>query len=440
MHKLSDRIQQAIANIEIESLNEMQLKSLKLAGKRKDMVLLSPTGSGKTLAFLLPILNRLDPNKQGIQAMILAPSRELALQIEQVFRSLQSGFKVSCFYGGHPFKTERASLAHPPAVLVGTPGRVADHVRRETFDTDTINTLVLDEFDKALDLGYEAEMITIIGQLANVNYRILTSATKSESIPLYTGLEDYKELNYLQEQVPQKLAFKMVRSTENDKLEALFKLVCTFKGEASLVFCNHRDSVDRISDLLKKQGLAHDTFHGGMEQEERERALIKFRSGSHQMLIATDLASRGLDIPEIKHVVHYQLPLQADQFVHRNGRTARMFAEGTAYLVLRQDEPIPEFIEEKPEELSLPESPVLPEKPEWTTLYIGSGKKEKISKGDIAGLLIKKGHLEMKEIGRIEVLDHTAYVAVSTKKAGKVVHKLKDERIKRKKIKISISR
>jgi len=433
-------MERALKNLNISSLNAIQEASLEADKKGNDLVLLAPTGSGKTLGFLLPVLNRLNPDKEGIQAMILVPSRELALQIEQVFRDMSTGFKVNCCYGGHSIQTERNSLKHPPAILIGTPGRIADHVKRGRVETSSIHTLVLDEFDKALEFGFQADMASIIGQLRRIKKRILTSATQSIKIPVFTGISSPIELNFLEEASPKELQIKAVKSEGKDKLEALFRLVCSLGNEATLVFCNHRDAVERISGHLNLRGLVHDIFHGGLEQEERERALIKFRNGSHHLLITTDLASRGLDIPEIKYVIHYHLPTKEDAFIHRNGRTARMKAEGTSYLVLAQDELLPRFINESIPFDQLPENVTLPKQPDWVTLFIGSGKKDKVNKVDLVGFLLQKGKLQKDELGLINVLDYSSFVAVRREKVNKVLHLIRNERIKRKKPKIAISK
>lgn len=433
-------IQQALENLNIKTLNEMQQTSLEAMKEVDELVLLSPTGSGKTLGFLLPVLEGLQPHKTGVQALVLAPSRELALQIEGVFRKMGTSYKVNCCYGGHAMKVEMNNLQQPPALLVGTPGRIADHLRRGSFDTTSIKTLVLDEFDKALELGFEKDMAFIIGQLPRLQRRILTSATSMEEVPAFTGVQQPAVLNYLKEAVPSKLDLKMVRASGQDKLEVLYKLICVLENKPALVFCNHREAVERIGDLLAEKGIAHGIFHGGMEQDDRERELIKFRNGSHRLLIATDLASRGLDIPEIEYVLHYQLPADEKAFIHRNGRTARMAATGTAYLVLAENEYVPAYMEEKPSLEELPEEVKLPPKSEWVTLYIGAGKKDKVNKIDVVGLLLQKGGLQKDELGMIEVLDRTAFAAVKRGKIETVVWKLKNEKIKNKKVKFAISR
>ena len=432
-------IKQALQNLKINALNEMQQAAIS-AAKKSDVILLSPTGSGKTLGFLLPLLDVLDAEMAAVQALILVPSRELALQIEQVFRTMGSGFKVNCCYGGHDVKTERNNLSQPPAVLIGTPGRIAHHLRRESFSTNHIQTLILDEFDKALEFGFQEDMAFIIKQLPAIKRRILTSATKMKEIPAFAGMVKPVELDFLTNSaaIPD-LKQKAVITEAADKLEALFALICKIGERATLVFCNHREAVDRISDLLWEMGLPNGVFHGGMEQDDRERALFKFRNGSYKILITTDLASRGLDIPEIEHVVHYQLPHNEEAFLHRNGRTARMYAKGTSYLILTPDEK-PAYLKQMPEIEELPQKPVVPQPSPWVTLYLAAGKKDKVNKVDIVGLLLKKGELQKEDLGLIEVLDHASYAAIKRDRAEATLQKIKGEKLKNKKVKIEISR
>lgn len=434
-------IEQSVKNLGFQQLNEMQQASLEANKENENVVLVSPTGSGKTVGFLMPLVERLKEDSKNVQALIICPSRELAMQIEQVFKKMGTGFKINACYGGHAMKTERNNLSNPPAVLVGTPGRLADHIRRETVDLEFVETLILDEFDKALELGFKKEMEFIVDELFSLNKRILTSATEALKIPDFTGIVDYKKLVFSKaEDEPQRLTLKKVQAEGKDKLQALFNLVCTLGNEATLIFCNHRDAVERISDLLWDEGLVHEVFHGGLEQDERERALLKFRNGSHHLLICTDLASRGLDIPEIKHVIHYQLPVKKEPFVHRNGRTARMKAEGTGYLMLAVGDYLPDYIVDKLPKFEVSKEIELPTEPEWQTLYIGGGKKDKINKIDIVGFLIKKGGLGKDELGLIEVQDFTSYVAVKKEKINGLIKKLKQEKLKKKKVKLAVSR
>ncbi|RUT77891.1 DEAD/DEAH box helicase [Ancylomarina longa] len=425
-----------LKKIGIQELNEMQISCANQWKEKNDLLLLSPTGSGKTLAFLLPIVSQLNPNIKEVQTLILSPARELSLQIESVFKSMGTDFKVNCCYGGHAMQIEKNNLKDTPAVLIGTPGRIADHIRRENFDCRNINTLVLDEFDKSLELGFQNEMKEVVEALPNGVRKVLTSATQRIKIPEFTNLYQLKEINFIPKHSTLALSQKKVIANDKDKLSALFNLICFLGDQASLVFCNHREAVERIADHLYDEDICCDIFHGGLEQADRERALIKFRNGSHQILITTDLASRGLDIPEIKNVIHYQLPRVEEAFVHRNGRTARMKAEGTSYVILAQEEKVPEFISKDLEIQNLPAEAIIPPLPKWETLYVDLGKKDKINKVDLVGFFFKMGKLKKDELGKIDVLDHSSYVAVQRGLGKKLIGKLRAERIKKKAVRI----
>lgn len=430
-----------LSRFNITSLNDMQNEMLKAIHKPNDVVLVSPTGSGKTIGFLLPILQLLENNKNGVQVLIIVPTRELAIQIEQVFKKMGTAHKVNCCYGGHAVYIEENNLKHPPAVLVGTPGRLAHHLRRKNLSLNDTSILILDEFDKSLEFGFKDEMEFIIQQCNNIKKRILTSATALDEIPDFVGINDCVELNYSAGQVESKstLIIKSVRVKGDDKLETLMLLLGHIKSQATLVFCNHRDAVNRISEQLTFNKVDHGFYHGAMEQIDRERTLIKFRNGSINILITTDLAARGLDIPEIETVIHYQLPASEDVMIHRNGRTARMHADGTVYFLLDVDDYLPPFVDGVLEEEELPTKLTLPKPCDWKTLYIGAGKKDKINKMDIVGMLMQKGQLQKDELGKIEVLDHTAYVAIKRNKLNKMLQLIKGEKVKNRKIKIEIS-
>ena len=405
-------------------------------------LLLSPTGSGKTLAFLLPIFEMLKPEFLSVQCLILVPSRELGLQIEQVWKKMGTDYKVNVCYGGHSIDTEIKNLSNPPAVLIGTPGRIADHIDRGTFRLDKIETLVLDEFDKSLQLGFHEQMSFIIGKLSKLNKRVLVSATSDIEIPKYTRVVNPTILDFIpsEKEEANNLAMTVVVSKGKDKLDSLFQLICSLKSQSALVFCNHRDAAERISDTLNEKGIYATYYHGGMDQEERERALIQFRNGSMSYLITTDLAARGLDIPEMKHVIHYHLPLKVDEFTHRNGRTARMLASGTAYIIIHESEKKLGYIDYGMPVLSVENSVNLPKPPEFQTIYISGGKKNKLNKIDIVGFFSQKGKLEKGDLGLIEVKDFISFAAVKYNKVKDLLHHIKDEKMKGKKFKIEVAR
>lgn len=432
-------LQPIYEKLQIQEMNQMQKSTYQASENEQDIILLSPTGSGKTLAFLFPVLRNLQKEVSGIQAIILVPARELALQIEHVFKNMGTDFKVTICYGGHDKKIEINNLTQAPAVLIGTPGRVAYHLKNNNFDTKTIKTLVLDEFDKALELGFEEDMKFIINSLKNISQRFLTSATAMDNIPKFVGLDNEKTINFLKlGEAKPNIQLKKVITISEEKLDTLFNLVCKIGNKRTLIFCNHRDAVDRISELLREKGIDRETFHGGMEQDERERALLKFRNDSTRILITTDLASRGLDIPEVESIVHYQLPLKEDAFIHRNGRTARMHAKGFAYLIMTEEENFP-FIKNNTPEENITEKYRIPAKTPFQTIYISAGKKDKVNKVDIVGYLIKKGELTKEDVGIIEVKDNTSYVAVARNKVKDVLKKLANEKLKGKKIKMEIA-
>ncbi|WP_452602743.1 DEAD/DEAH box helicase [Pontimicrobium sp. MEBiC06410] len=427
--------QQILSKLNIKELNPMQEEACLAIPSVDNIVLLSPTGTGKTLAFLLPVMGLLDANLKSIQAIILVPSRELAIQIEQVIRKMGAGFKTNAVYGGRPFSKDKIELNHAPAILVGTPGRIADHLRRETFTTNAIKTLVLDEFDKSLEVGFESEMSEIIAFLPQIKKRILTSATQDMEIPRFVGLKDEIVINYLGTEASQLKIKKVVSPTKN-KLQTLVDLLCHIGNAPGIIFCNFKDTISYVSDFLEEHNIAHGCFYGGMEQKDRERALIKFRNGTHQIIIATDLAARGLDISELKYIIHYQLPLKAQEFTHRNGRTARMNTEGTAYVLQWQEETLPDFIET--ETVVKLNNNLSPEPSMWTTLFISGGRKDKISKGDIAGLFFKQGGLDKNELGVIELKQDCAFVAVPKHKVNTVITKTNNSRLKKKKVRVSV--
>jgi len=430
-----------LLNLGFESLNEMQIAAQEAILEESNVLLLSPTGSGKTLAFLMPIFEMLQPEILSVQCLIIVPSRELGLQIEQVWKKMGTGYKANVCYGGHSIDTEIKNLSNPPAVLIGTPGRLADHIDRETFRTDKIQTLVLDEFDKSLQLGFHEEMSFIIGKLSKLNKRILVSATSDIEIPKYTRVVNPLILDFIpRDEEKTNLSTKLVVSKEKDKINTLFNLICSLKSESALIFCNHRDAAERISDTLNEKGIYATYYHGGMDQDERERALIQFRNGSVSYLITTDLAARGLDIPEMKHVIHYHLPSKEDEFTHRNGRTARMLATGTAYILAHESEKKMDYINYGMPVLNVENSNSLPKPPEFQTIYISGGKKNKLNKIDIVGFFSQKGKLEKGDLGLIEVKDFISFAAVKFNKVKDLLNNIRDEKMKGKKFKIEVAR
>ncbi|WP_299060943.1 DEAD/DEAH box helicase [uncultured Polaribacter sp.] len=426
--------QDILDKLQIKELNPMQKEAIATIKKNNNVILLSPTGTGKTLAFSLPLLEFLDPNLQEVQALILVPSRELAIQIEQVIRSMGSGFKVNAVYGGRPMSKDKIELKHIPEILIGTPGRISDHFANDRFSKDHIKTLILDEFDKSLEVGFEYEMRNIINQLNTLDNRILTSATQGVEIPEFVGLQKSNTVNYLKA-TTSKLQIKTVVSPAKNKLNTLLHLLNYLGNKQGIIFCNLKDSINNVSAFLESKNIKHGCFSGGMEQKDRERSLIKFRNGTNQLLIATDLAARGIDVPEMSFIIHYELPQAIEEFTHRNGRTARVAAEGTAFVLKWKDERLPEFIKNaNVQDISkqADRKPVF-----WDTLFISGGRKDKISKGDIAGLFIKQGELTKEQLGVIELKQDCAFVAVPSTLKTQLIEKLNNTRLKKKKVRVT---
>lgn len=427
----------------IEALNEMQSAAVEHCRSKSSMVLLSPTGTGKTLAYLLPLLQRLDKEVDGVQAVIVVPSRELAQQVVQVWRSMETEYRMVALYGGRPV-AEEAALLHnvSPAAIVGTPGRLIDHLKQGNFIADVCRLLVIDEFDKCLEMGFCDEMQQLIGLLPCVDSRFLLSATDADEIPQFADAADAVRLDFRSrdEQPSQRTAFYTVTTTPEERMQALFRLLCAINGEPVIVFCNFRETVEEVRSYLSKEKLLVAAYHGALEQKERELALYRFASGCSNILISTDLAARGLDIKDVRHVVHFQRPMTADIFTHRNGRTARWDAEGAVYIISYHDHPLPEFVPQDIKEYRLREKYPRPSVPDWTALYVGKGKRDKISRGDLAGFFIKKGSLSPQNVGSIIVFDRYSYVAVRYRGVVELLRRLAGEKIKGLKTKIEIVR
>ena len=430
-------INKVLEKLGIDSLNAMQQESQEriLRGKN-DVVVLSPTGTGKTLAYLLPLVQMLDTQSDEVQALVVVPGRELAMQSDQVLKGMGAGVRSQACYGGRTAMDEHRVLKqNRPHIVFGTPGRLNDHLDKGNIDSQHIRYLVIDEFDKCLEMGFMNEMSRLVGKLANLQRRFLLSATDAEQIPQFVEMKRTDRLDYLIEEEPlnDRVEVYQVDSPEKDKLETLAQLLISLGESQSIVFLNYRDSVVRTDEFLRKRGFVTSAFHGGLEQRQREDALYKFSNGSATVLVSTDLASRGLDIPHIENIIHYHLPATEDALVHRVGRTARWDQMGKTFFLVGPEEHVPEFVEGNIETYSLSSQPgdgagvCLPR---MATLYIGKGKKDKISKGDIVGYLCKKGGLEPSEIGRIDVNDRYAYAAVKREKAQQVMRLTRGEKIK----------
>lgn len=429
-------IQQILNKLHITALNEMQQHTAEaVLGSDGDVVLLSPTGTGKTLAYLLPLVQLLDSTSDAVQALIITPGRELALQSDNVLKSMGCGLRSTACYGGRATMDEHKVLKEVrPQIVFGTPGRLNDHLDKDNISRYAIQYLIIDEFDKCLEMGFQGEMQRLLKSLPALRRRILLSATNAEQIPQFVNMSKKGTLiDFLpeDEQTSQRITLYEVHSPQKDKLKTLRQLLLSFGDESSIVFLNYRDSVERVNNYLLEEGFVTSCFHGGLEQKQREDALYKFSNGSANVLVSTDLASRGLDIPDIQNIVHYHLPESEDGYIHRVGRTARWDAVGRTFFILNSSEHIPDYVEGDvvPYAVAEPQH-TEPPLPRMATIYIGKGKKDKISKGDIVGFLCKTGGLKADEIGRIDVKDRYAYAAVKHEKLKQVLRQTQGEKIK----------
>lgn len=430
----------ACSRLGIAALNAMQEATITTCKSSCEVILLAPTGSGKTLAYLIPLLSRIEPQRDTTQATIIVPTRELAQQVEQVARTIASGCRIVCCYGGHSFRDEARSLECTADVVIGTPGRLLDHVQRGRLQLNDIHTLILDEFDKSLELGFQSEMRSLVRPMKHLSLRLLTSATELTELPDFVAMPRATKLYYIDssKKTEQKelLAVYHVASPEKDKLNTLYELLCRIDDTPTLIFCNQRESVERVALFLKQKGVVCAAFHGGMEQPDRERALCRFRNRSVNICVATDLAARGLDITAVGHVIHYHLPLDAEAYTHRNGRTARMDAEGNAYLIVAPQEELPIYVDGV-RYLRLDSEPHKPAMPRMETLHFAAGKREKLSKGDILGFITQMCGLQASEVGLIEVKDHYSYAAVARKHINEILATARTEKIKGRRIKVN---
>lgn len=417
------------------TLNDMQNDTAHaILHSNKDVVVLSPTGSGKTLAYLLPVVELLDTTLDAVQAVVVLPGRELALQSATVLAGMGSGLRAMACYGGRPAMDEHRTMRQVrPQVVFGTPGRLNDHLDKGNIETSQVRFVVIDEFDKCLEMGFHDEMAALMGKLPADARRVLLSATDADSIPHFVNLGRSTRVDYLSddEQIPDRISIFSVHSPEKDKLATLSSLLLEQGDHSSIVFLNHRDAVERTGDYLRRLGFAASIFHGGLDQKMREHALYKFSNGSANILVSTDLASRGLDIPDVDNIIHYHLPETEEAYIHRVGRTARWQAEGRSFFVLGPEEHLPDYLHTATADHSpQPAAGAVPARPRMATVYIGKGKKDKISKGDILGFLCKKGGLENGEIGRIDVKDRYAYAAVAYPRLQELLDRVQGEKIK----------
>ena len=423
-----------LSRLGIESLNAMQEEMLSVCRKCDNVVLLSPTGSGKTLAYLLAISvgkDILAGDGAFPSVLILVPSRELAVQTRDVAARLYRDLKVFACYGGRAAMDEHRVMRELcPDVIVGTPGRVLDHIAKGNFDTAGIGLLVIDEFDKSLELGFHRQMQDILSVLPGVRRRILLSATDSPDIPDFVGVDNVCKLDFTGgDDYEGRIRQWVVRSPQKDKLRTLSDLLCCHGQETSMVFLGFRDAVGRVAEYLGGMGFTVSAFHGGMEQRDRERALFRFQCGASNILVCTDLAGRGLDIEGVDNIVHYHLPVNRETLVHRNGRTARWDREGQSFLIVGPEERVPDFAGDWDEAL-VSGRVAVPSKSRWEVLYIGRGKRDKVNRVDVVGFLCKTGGLEREQLGMVKVFPSWCFAAVERSAVRDVLNRVRGQKIK----------
>lgn len=402
---------------------------------------LSPTGSGKTLAYLLPIAQLIDATSDELQAVIIVPGRELAIQSADVLASLKAGVRGYACHGGRSAMDEHRELRKiMPHVVFTTPGRLNDHLDKANINPNGVKWIVIDEFDKCLQMGFADEMNHAMERMPKTAHRIFLSATdmiddgraNGELSPVGFQVVDFLESNDEEDRIK----INIVHSPDKDKLCILANLLACFGDESTIVFLNYRDSVERTADFLRGKGFSLTAYHGGLDQCQREEAIYRFSNGSANILVSTNLGSRGLDIPNVKNIIHYHLPETEEDYTHRVGRTARWDKTGETYFILSEGERLPEYVDATTCNFELPTKLPAPAKPRMATLYIGKGKKDKVSKGDILGFLCKTGGLKGAEIGRIDVYDYYAYAAVDYSKLSSVIKNVQGSKIKGKRTKV----
>lgn len=426
----------------ITELNDLQRAVLQTWPEGGDLVVYSPTGSGKTIAYAIPVLKAVNPVPGRLQVVVIVPSRELAVQSCSVIRSMAVGLKVTLCCGGHDVADERQSLSVVPEIVVATPGRLLDHASRGNIDLRNVRLLVLDEFDKSLELGFDDEMSRLLSRMPNLSRRILTSATVLHEFPDYLTLNNLHEVNFLdrEEELSQRLTSWTVHSPERDKLATLRHLLLDLPDGKAIVFVNYRDAAQRVGQYLAGCGISAGVYNGALTQIEREKAVALFNNGSYCVMVTTDLGARGLDIDGVQYIVHYHLPSTEQVLKHRNGRTARVDRHGEVFVILGPEEQLPGFVPVDAEKTltASPQRQCI--KPLMATLYFMAGRKEKISRGDLVGFIANNSSVTAAEVGHIDVKDHYALVAVPAAKAAASLCELSSLKIKGKRVRISLAR
>ncbi|AKD05804.1 DEAD/DEAH box helicase [Pontibacter korlensis] len=451
--KLNQALLQALEALQYSSPTPIQEQAIPLLLQGADVAGQAETGSGKTAAFGLPLLQGVDPNLQQVQALVVVPTRELAVQVRQELKQYARyipNLKISAFYGGHSYKVEEASLEHPPQVLIGTPGRLTDHLGRKALNLSKTTKIVLDEADKLLEMGFEEELDKVMKALPGKRQTILFSATMEEDVKqlIADSLQDPRFVQATAAAVPERITYYGIKVQEPEKPKALVRLLQSIDSAGTVVFVNARLTTEEVAQQLQEQGFAARALHGKLDQRERDKTMTLFRNGTVAVLVATDLAARGLDIDVLQQIVHYELPQHEDAYLHRSGRTGRAGKSGTVYSLLSArevskleqwpDVQVNEWLELN--RLTAADTSASSYTPTFTTLHISGGRKDKLSPRDIVGVLIAEVGLKASAIGKIEIQDRHSFVAIPEEFANQTVRKLNEAKIKGRKYKVSFVR
>ncbi|MBC5991521.1 DEAD/DEAH box helicase [Pontibacter cellulosilyticus] len=443
---------QSLQELNYTTPTPIQESAIPLLLQGQDVAGQAETGSGKTAAFGLPLLQSINPELQQVQALVIVPTRELAVQVRQELKQYgkQIGqLKISAFYGGHSFSQERASLAHPPQLLVGTPGRLTDHLNRRTLDVSQVKQVVLDEADKLLEMGFEEELDQILNNLPRKRQTILFSATMPDDVKelIANSLKSPQFVKASANAIPDKVKLVGIKVEHDKRKETVRQLLQSINPVGTVVFTNTRIAADELSAQLQAEGIVARALHGGMEQKDRDKAMTLFRNGTTQVLVATDVAARGLDIDKLQNIIHYELPIDAAAYLHRSGRTGRAGKSGTVYTLAtpRDEKQLRDWEQVRMDEWLTAETltaktiETAPSSQQaFATLHIGGGRKDRISPRDIVGALIAEAGLKADQIGKIEIQDRMSYVAVPENQSKSIAAKLSEGKIKGRKYKVNL--
>ena len=446
---LSPAMQANLQQLGYLTMTPIQAASLPIALAGHDLIAQAKTGSGKTAAFTLPLLTKLNPRNFGVQAMVLCPTRELADQVTQEIRRLaraEDNIKILTLCGGATMRPQISSLEHGAHIVVGTPGRIMDHLDRGSLNLDALNTLVLDEADRMLDMGFFDDIVKVARSCPKERQTLLFSATYPEGIEKLSRqfLRDPQQVKLTEQHTATKIRQRFYEISKEQRLNAVGMLLNHFRPVSTIAFCNTRQQCRDLLDVLHKQGFNALTLHGELEQRERDQVLVQFANRSCSVLVATDVAARGLDIAQLEAVINVDITFEPEVHVHRVGRTGRVDEEGWAFSLASGNEMERVSVIEKLHgfeaewhklsELTPNGSEVL--MPPMVTLQILGGRKEKIRAGDVLGALTKDAGFAKEQIGKINVTEFSTYVAVERKIAREALRKLNEGTVKGKRVKV----